>query len=364
MEELFPISIDEIAKILNADVIGNRETLILGLNRTEDAQPGELTFVASPKFKKLLKTCEATCFITSKSLLEGSEREGKSYILVENPYEGFIRLLMYIDSRIPQKQSFIHPTAIIDPTAEIADTAYIGPYCIVGRNTKIGSGTVLHAHISIADYVSIGEYCILYPNISIYSSTKIGNRTIIHAGAVIGSDGFGYVENKDGSYTKIPQLGNVRIGDDVEIGANTTIDRAVAGSTVIDNGVKIDNLVMVAHNVHVGENSAMVSQVGIAGSCTIGKRNRIGGQVGFSGHISMADDVTILARSGVHKNIEKAGVYFGAPIEEKTRGFKILVAQQKLPEFMLEMEQFKKAATTTASVDSSPKSGKIDKDAN
>ena len=327
----------------NKSVIrGNPDLVISAVNRLDNATEGELAFFSDVKFIDMLNKTKASCVIVPKNVDESLLPDGITYIKTQNPYKSFVLFLFHIDSLSEKKSAFIHPTAVIEQPNNIPASVYIGAMCYVGRNCRIGENVVLHPGVVLYDEVEIGDNTVLHAKVVCYQEVIIGRDCIIHSGAIIGADGFGYVENNDHSYTKIPQVGIVTIGDRVEIGANTAIDRSVAGSTIVADGVKIDNLVQVGHNVEIGENTGIVSQVGIAGSCKIGKRNRLGGQVGFSGHIDMADDVTILAQSGVHKNIEKPGIYFGAPIESRMRGFKIITAMGKLPELLLEFEQMKR----------------------
>jgi UDP-3-O-[3-hydroxymyristoyl] glucosamine N-acyltransferase len=238
--------------------------------------------------------------------------------------------------------SGIHPTAVVESTAQISPSATIGANCYIGENSIIKDRAVIYPNSSIQRDVTIGENCIIYSNVSIYYGCTIGRDCIIHSGAVIGSDGFGFQENKDGSYTKIPQIGKVIIGDSVEIGANTTIDRAFVGSTIIEYGVKLDNLIQIAHNDEIGENSAMAAQVGISGSTKIGKRVRLGGQVGISGHIEIGDDVVLLAKSGVPKSMTEKGIYIGAPARDRLTAFKIEAVIHNLPQLSKDVDKIKK----------------------
>jgi UDP-3-O-[3-hydroxymyristoyl] glucosamine N-acyltransferase len=337
-----PTTCEEIAKIVNGNILGSPANKISRLNRIEYAEEGDLTFFSDKKYLKHLHTTNATCILVPKGLGLAPNKANQTFIEVDNPYLAFFKLLLINDTYYTQFKSFIHPTAIIGEGTEIGETAYIGANVVIGKNCKIGKDTILSPNVTLYDNVQIGNNCILHSNVVCYYDTVIGNNCIIHAGAVIGSDGFGFIENKDGSYTKIPQLGNVVIGDNVEIGANTTIDRAVVGSTIIENGVKIDNLVQIAHNVHIGENTAMAAQVGISGSTKIGKRNRLAGQVGIAGHIEITDDVTLEAKSGVAKSILESGVYFGAPPKKKIEAFKILMASNELPELVIQFNKLKK----------------------
>ncbi|MFH1049721.1 MAG: UDP-3-O-(3-hydroxymyristoyl)glucosamine N-acyltransferase [bacterium] len=341
MEKNALFTVKEIAGLIEGEIVGNPEVNIYGLNRIEDVKQGELTFYSDKTFEKYLNNIQASCIIVQKDF----KNDIPDYITIiktENPYLGIVKILKYLDSLKPKNTSFIHPTAVVDETTKLDKTAYIGPNCIVGKNCAIAGNVFLHSNITLYENVEIGENTLLHSGVICCNDTKIGKDCIIHPGVVIGSDGFGYIEHKDGSYEKIPQLGNVIIEDDVEIGSNTTIDRALIGSTIIGKGVKIDNLCQVGHNVKIGENTALVSQVGIAGSCNVGKRNRLGGQVGLAGHLETADDVVILAQSGVAKSVEKKGMYFGSPIKERLHAFKIEAVLNNLPELARDVAQLKR----------------------
>lgn len=334
MELQEPISCNTIAKILNGEIFGDPNLPIHRLNRIEYAEEGDLTFFADYKYKKYVETTLATCILVPKDFQISSSQAKSTFIFVDDPYKAFFTLLKKFDTYYTKFSTFIHPTAIIGDNTIIAKSAYIGPYVVLGKNCIVGENAKIFAHTTLYDNVRIGSNTIIHSNVVCYYDTKIGDSCIIHSGAVIGSDGFGFVQNPDGSLTKIPQLGNVVIGNNVEIGANTTIDRAVVGSTIIQDGVKLDNLVQIAHNVIIGENSAIVSQVGISGSTKVGKRNRYAGQVGLAGHIEIADDVVLEAKSGVAESIAESGVYFGAPARKKTEAFRIVYATKELPELL------------------------------
>jgi UDP-3-O-[3-hydroxymyristoyl] glucosamine N-acyltransferase len=338
MSEDVRFTVAEVAKLVEGELVGNPDTKIIGLNRIDEVKEGELTFYTDKKFAQYLTDIKASCIIVPNDFNEKIS-EKICLIKVEKPYHAIVRLLKYLESLLPKQNSFIHPTAVIDNSASISKTAFIGPYCMIGENTRVGDNVILHSNVCLYNNVEIGEESYLHSGVICCNDTKIGKRCIIQSGAVIGSDGFGYLENKDGSYEKIPQMGNVIIDDDVEIGANTTIDRAIIGSTIISKGVKIDNLCQIGHNVKVGENSAMAGQVGLAGSCTVGKRNRLGGQVGLAGHLETVDDVVVLAQSGVAKSLDKRGVYFGSPTKERLHAFKIEAALNNLPELIRKVEQ-------------------------
>lgn len=340
------LKISEIAGIIGGEIIGIGDTQITGVNRIELAGAGELTFCSSKNFAHLLNSSPAGCIIVGKDFPNSLGLEtlpgGNNYILTDDAYAGLLRLLYHFESKKEKKTSFIHPTALIDEGTEIHPSAYIGANCVFGKGCTVGEGCIIHSSVIVYDNVKIGRNTVIHANVTFGEDTVIGENCIIHPGAVIGSDGFGFVENPGGSYTKIPQLGNVIVGNNVEIGANTTIDRAVIGSTIIGDGVKLDNLIHIAHNVTIGAHTAMAAQAGVSGSTKIGLRNRFGGQVGLSGHIETADDVTILAQSGVAKSIPTKGIYFGSPIKERLKAFKIEAIINQLPEIAKELNEMKK----------------------
>ncbi len=336
-----PFKVEAIAELIDGKIIGSTNSLIKRLNRIESCEPGDITFFYDAKYAHFLETCNATCILVPENL-NLVPKENQVFISVKNPYFEFYRILKYLESLLPKKSSFIHQTAIIGNNSNIHQTAYIGPYCVVGENCTIAENVVLHSNVVLYDNVSIDSNSLLHASVTCYSDTIIGKNCVIQAGAVIGSDGFGFIENKDSSYEKIPQLGNVVLEDNVEIGANTTIDRALIGSTLIEKGSKIDNLCQIAHNVTIGENTGIAAQVGISGSTKVGKRNRLAGQVGLAGHISTADDVTLYAQSGVGQSIEKKGIYFGAPARERFKAFKIEAVINDLPELFREFYALKR----------------------
>jgi len=327
------LHVRQIAGLVEGRLSGKENQEITSLNGISEAKSGELTFYSDSKYAKYLETTEASCILVPENI-NLLPTKGQTFITVKKPYISFVKIISFIDSLKDKRTSFIHPSAVIDDTATIADTAYIGPCCTVGKNASIGKGTILFSNVAIYDNVSIGENCIIHGNTTFCCDTVVGNHCIILPGAVIGSDGFGFVENQDGSYTKIPQIGNVVLKDNVEVGANSTIDRAMIGSTIIENGVKIDNLVQIAHNCKIGENTAMVAQVGISGSTTIGKRNKLGGQVGIAGHLETADDVTLLARSAIAKTLPEPGIYFGTPAKKRLDAMRIEGGLRQLPELI------------------------------
>lgn len=336
-----PLKVKTIAELIGGKIIGKTDLLITKISGIEDSEPGDISFYYHSKYARYLESCKATCVIVPENI-DIAPKENQTFIAIKNPYYEFCRVLKYVESLQPKKSSFIHKTAIIGENAGIHESAYIGPYCVIGDNCTIAENVVLHSNVVLYDEVSIDSGSELHSSAVCYSGTVIGKNCLVQAGAVIGSDGFGFIENADSSYEKIPQLGNVVIEDDVEIGANTTIDCALIGSTVIEKGCKIDNLVQIAHNVRIGENTGIAAQAGISGSSKIGKRNRLAGQSGIAGHISTADDVVLYAQSGIGKSIEAKGIYFGSPARERLKAFKIEAIINNLPDLYKEFLELRK----------------------
>ena len=285
-----------------------------------EAGPGSVTFISNPAYEKFLASTKATAVIVGRTVdtryYRVSMQSTPYYIIADDPYTSFAKTLALFNKRKSVFSESIHPSAVVSPDAEIASSAKIGAQCFIAAGVRIGEHSVIH------------------PGAIIYDDTIIGKNVVIGAGTVIGFDGFGYAPNSDKSFSKIPQIGNVIIEDDVEIGALCTIDRATISSTIIRRGVKLDNLVHIAHNVEIGENTAIAAQTGISGSAKIGKRNQIAGQVGMIGHIETADDVVIIAQSGVSKSITKSGTYFGAPAKEFRTALRQEGALRQLPELL------------------------------
>lgn len=335
-------SVAEIAELISGEIAGDALAVVSRVQRIEFAVQGDISFLSNRKYSKFLTETKATCLIVPKDFVIPSETNVSSFILVDNPYSTFVQLLREF---VPEKKftkGFIHPSAVIDPSTIISPTAYIGAGCVIGANCSIGDTSVLTANITLYDSVTLGDNCTVHAGVVCYHDTEIGNNVVVHAGTVIGSDGFGYDERADGAFTKVPQVGNVVIGNDVEIGANCTIDRAMVGSTIIGNGVKIDNLVHVAHNVIIGDNTAIAAQTGISGSAKLGARNRIAGQVGVVGHLETTDDVIVHAQSGVAKSITSSGHYFGSPAKNHGEELKILAALRQLPDLVRQVNELQR----------------------
>ncbi|HTR81839.1 MAG TPA: UDP-3-O-(3-hydroxymyristoyl)glucosamine N-acyltransferase [Bacteroidota bacterium] len=335
------MTVREIAALLDGDIVGNADEKILGIAKIEDAKAGDLTFISNPKYEKFLESTSASAVIVSRSMdVASSKKLPASVIQVADPYASFIIVLQEFSPRSALIPPGIHPTAVIDPTAVIGSNCSIGAHVVVGAQCVVGGHTTILPGTVIGHGVKIGEQCLIYSNVSIRESCVVGNRVIIQPGAVIGSDGFGFAPKKDGSYQKIPQLGNVVIEDDVEIGANTCVDRATMGETRIKRGTKLDNLIQIAHNVTVGEDVVIAANVGIAGSTKVGNKVMIGGNAAITGHITIADRVSIAGHAGVSKSLTiEGGTYFGYPAKEASRARRIEGALRQLPELLLTIRE-------------------------
>jgi UDP-3-O-[3-hydroxymyristoyl] glucosamine N-acyltransferase len=330
-----------IADFLKGEIVGNPNVTVSNVAKIEEGKPGTLAFLSNPKYSKFLYTTNASIVLINKEFeVEGTV--AATLIKVDNAYESFAKLLD-LASSMQKKKVGIHPQAFIEPSAKIGDNAFIGAFVYIGEGVTIGNDVKIYAHCYIGDKTTIGNNCILYAGVKIYDSCAVGNNCIFHAGTVIGSDGFGFAPQADGSYQKIQQIGNVVIEDDVEIGANSAIDRATMGSTIIRKGVKLDNLIQIAHNVEIGENTAMAAQGGIAGSTKIGKGCLFGGQVGVAGHITVADGVRLSAKAGVTNNLKIPGeILIGAPAINAKIFSKSFIHFKNLPEMRAEIDVMKR----------------------
>lgn len=327
----------ELAAIAGGRVAGDALTPINGIAGIRDAAPGEITFLANSKYEQFVKSTRASALIGRPGIESPLPK-----IEMEDPYLGFLKVLtVFAETRRIRYPREIHPTAIIDPGAQIGNDVSIGPYCQVCRGASIGTGSTLLLGTFVGQDVSLGEGCLVYANVTIREGSTLGNRVILQPGVVVGSDGFGFA--KDGEANrKIPQIGTVVIEDDVEIGANSTIDRATTGVTRICSGTKIDNLVMIAHNVIVGKNTMLAGQVGISGSTEVGENVIMAGQVGTVGHITIGDRVVVGAQSGVSKSVPSDTTVFGYPARDHQKARKLHGYTMRLPEMhkkIKELEQ-------------------------
>jgi UDP-3-O-[3-hydroxymyristoyl] glucosamine N-acyltransferase len=320
-----------IAGFLKGEVDGDPKVKVNTIAKIEEGYSGALSFLANPKYEHYIYTTKSSIVLVNKDFIPSSKIEA-TLIRVENAYEAFASLLRLVDQARPRKKG-IHPTAIIEPTATIGSDVYIGPYAYIGEKCFVGDGTSIYPHVYIGDNARVGNNSILYHRVTVYHECLIGNNCIIHAGSVVGSDGFGFAPQSDNEFMKIPQLGNVVIEDDVEIGANVTIDRATMGSTFIRKGVKLDNLIQVAHNVEIGENTVMAALTGISGSTKIGKNCMFGGQVGIAGHLKIANGTKLGAQAGLISNIKEENTsLIGSPTMDVKQFLKASVVFRSLPE--------------------------------
>lgn len=333
-------SAEMIAGLVEGVVEGDPKATVHGFAKIEEGRPGCISFLANAKYAHYLYETKSSIVLINKDFqLEGDV--SATLIRVDNAYETVAKLLTIYESMKPKKKG-IDPLAFIAPSAEIGEDCYIAPFAYIGEKVKVGKGTAIYPHTVIYDGASVGEDCTLYPNVSVYHGCKIGNRCILHSGAVIGADGFGFAPTPEG-YEKIPQIGIVTIEDDVEIGANTCVDRSTMGSTYVRRGVKLDNMVQIAHNVEVGANTVMSAQVGVAGSTKIGQWCMFGGQVGIAGHANIADRTQAGAKTGISNDIKKPGhQLMGAPAIEPHNWWKSQVVFKHLPELNTTVNQLKR----------------------
>lgn len=316
-----------IAQMAGGTVEGNPDAKLTGFAKIEEAQEGDLTFLANPKYNHCLATSKATAVLVSKDF-DIKAPENVTLIRVRDPYATLADLMNLISNAKPAPHGIEQPCFIAEGV-EVPDDCYVGAFSYIGKGAKIGEGCQIYPQVYIGENVTVGKGSILYPGVKIYNDCQVGSHCILHGGVVIGADGFGFAPKSDG-YEKIPQLGNVIIEDKVEIGANSTVDRATFGSTVVGEGTKLDDLIMVAHNVRIGKHNVMAAQVGIAGSTKIGDWNRVGGQVGFAGHISIGDRNEFGAQSGIPHSVKNGERLIGYPAVEFKQFAKNLVYLRKL----------------------------------
>lgn len=329
----------QIATVLNGTIEGNPEVKVNNFSKIEEGKPGTLTFLANPKYEHFIYHTEASIVLVNNDFTP-TEPIKATLIKVANAYASLAILLNMVE-QAKEKKAGIDSTAYISTSAIIKENCYIGNFAYISDNVKMGHNCKIYPNAYIGDNVTLGDNCIVYPHVTIYEDCIIGNNCILHAGCVIGSDGFGFAPEGE-SYKKIPQLGNVILEDNVEIGANTTIDRAVMDSTIIRKGVKLDNLVQIAHNVEVGENTVMAAQVGIAGSTKVGRHCMFGGQVGLSGHIHIADNVILGAQCGVISDVKEQTTLLGAPAINAKNFMRSSAIFNRLPDIYRQINQMQR----------------------
>lgn len=322
----------QIAQLINGKTEGDPDVVVSSFGKIEEAQEGQLAFLANPKYEEFLYSTKASLIIINDNC-ELKKNITATLIRVPDAYSAFAALLRHYEQLTEKKLSGIQQPSYIASTAMLGEDIFIGAFSYIGENVRIGKNSKIFPNVFVGDHTIIGDNCILQPGVKIHHNCILGNRVNIHAGTVIGSDGFGHAPQQDGTYKKIPQIGNVIIEDDVEIGANTVIDRATMGSTIIKKGAKLDNLIQIAHNTEVGESTVIAAQAGISGSTKVGNHVMIGGQAGLVGHIHIADKSKINAQSGVSKSIKQPGTYVtGSPAHEIISALRNQALLRNLPE--------------------------------
>ena len=327
----------EIAELIDGEIVGNEKIVITGVCGIKEASPGDVTFLANPKYAPFIEKTQASAIITSREI----ESATKPIIRTDDPSLAFAKILSLVVPNEVSHPQGIHPSVILGKNVKTGSGVAIGPYVVIEDNVTIGDKTIIYAGCFIGHHAQIGSGTLIYPNVSIRERVSIGNCVIIHSGTVIGSDGFGFATIK-GMHHKIPQIGTVIVEDDVEIGANVTIDRARFDKTLIGRGTKIDNLVQIAHNVVIGENSIIVAQAGISGSTTIGKGVTLAGQAGLVGHITVGDGAIIAAQAGVTKSVVANTIVSGYPAKPHTQAKRVNACVQNLPKLYKQVAQLKK----------------------
>lgn len=332
-------SAKQIAEYIQGVIVGDEKASVHTFAKIEEGIPGSISFLANPKYTHYIYETKASIVLVNKDF-EPEKKISATLIKVDNAYESLARLMTLYETSKPKLKG-IHPTASVDATAHLGVDVYVGPYACIAAGAVIGDGACIHPHATIGDNAKVGNNTVIYPHVTIYHDCRIGNNCILHAGAVIGADGFGFAPSPEG-YEKIPQIGIVIVEDDVEIGANTCIDRATMGATIIHKGVKLDNLIQIAHNVEIGSNTVMASQAGIAGSAKIGEWCMFGGQVGVAGHIKVGDHVNVGAQSGIPGNTKSGQTLMGYPAIDPKLFARSSAVYKKLPEMYTELNRMQK----------------------
>ncbi|MBQ5843905.1 MAG: UDP-3-O-(3-hydroxymyristoyl)glucosamine N-acyltransferase [Alistipes sp.] len=329
-----------IAGLVSGEVVGDKNAAVYTVSSIEDGKEGGLAYLSNPKYEQFLYTTQCSIVLVDKSF-EPKEEVKATLIKVDNVGACVLQLLQMYQAMKPQK-SGISPRASISEKATVAENCYIGDFAVIEDGAVVESGAKIYPHCYVGDKVKVGEGTTLYPRVTIYEGCQVGKRCIIHAGAVIGADGFGFAPNAQGGFDKIPQLGNVIIEDDVEIGANTCIDRAKTDSTIIRRGVKLDNLIQIGHNVQIGENTVSSAQMGIAGTSKVGKNCFLAGQVGIADHITIGNNVKIGSQSGIDRNVPDGEIRFGSPALKGMGYYRSFAVFKELPEMAKQLRALEK----------------------
>lgn len=332
-------SAKQIAQFVQGVIEGDENATVNTFAKIEDGKPGAISFLSNPKYTHYIYDTESSIVLVDKSV-ELEKPTKATLVRVDNAYECVAKLLQLYESMKPKKTG-VDSLAFVSPSAKIGENVYIGAFAYVGDNVVIGDGCQIYPNVVICENAKVGNDCLFYPNVTIYHDCHVGNRVTLHAGSVVGSDGFGFAPSENG-YDKIPQIGIVTIEDDVEIGANTCIDRSTMGSTYVRKGVKLDNLVQIAHNTDIGANTVMSAQVGVAGSTKVGQWCMFGGQVGIAGHITIGNKVFLGAQSGVPSSLKDDQTLIGTPPMEKLPYFKSQAIFQRLPDLYKQIQKLQK----------------------
>lgn len=334
------ITATQIADVLEGEIVGDPNIIVSSLSKIEEGKEGTISFLSNPKYQHYIYKTDASIVIVNKSFVPEHPVKA-TMIRVEDAYKAFSKILEFAN-QIKLMKSGIEQPSVVSENVRYGEDLYLGSFSYIGKNCNIGNNVKIYPNTFVGDNVMIGDNTILFAGVRVYSETEIGNNCVIHSGSIIGSDGFGYAPSEDGSYTKVPQIGNVIIEDNVEIGSCTTIDRATLGSTIIRTGVKLDNQIQIAHNVEIGAHTAIASQTGVAGSTKIGKHCLIGGQVGIVGHLTIGDHVRIQAQSGVGRNVKDHEVIQGSPAISYNDFNKSFIHFKNLPKIVKEFDELKK----------------------
>lgn len=334
----------QINQFLNGTIIGDENAVVYELAKIEGGKEGSLCFISNPKYEHFLYESNASVVIVSEGF-NPTQAVKPTLVKVKDPYSAFTILLDKYDEAVNRQSEYkgIHELSFVDPSAKIGKDVYIGPFVVITENVVVGDRTKIYSSCTIGKDSTVGEDCVVYPGVKIYKNSQIGDRVTIHSNTVVGSDGFGFAPQANGTYNKIPQIGNVVIEHDVEIGANTTIDRATMGSTIIRQGAKLDNLIQIAHNAEIGANTVVAAQSGISGSTKIGANSVIGGQVGIAGHLTIAKGTQVGAQAGIQFNItEENKQWHGSPAQPLRDWMKSSVYFKKLPSTNARVEALEK----------------------
>lgn len=332
-------SAKQIATFIQGEIIGDENATVHTFAKIEEGIPGAISFLSNPKYTPYIYDTRSSIVLVNRDFTP--EQEVKATLIkVDNAYESLAKLLKLYEMSKP-KRIGIHSLAFVAETAKIGKDVYIAPFACIGDHAEIGDNTVIHPHATVGGGAKVGNNCIIYSSATVYHDCRVGNNCILHSGCVIGADGFGFAPTPQG-YEKIPQIGIVILEDNVEVGANTCVDRATMGATVIHSGVKLDNLIQIAHNDEIGSHTVMAAQVGIAGSTKVGEWCMFGGQVGIAGHSKIGDNVNLGAQSGVPGNIKSGSQLIGTPPMELKQYFKASIAQKSLPEMQTELRKLRK----------------------